>query len=277
MMVHILLSTYNGARYLAQQLDSILAQTYTDWRLYIRDDGSSDGTVALAETYAKRDKRVVVVRDGENLGAMGSFMRLLEQQGDADYFAFADQDDYWAPEKIALCVEAIQKAEAQYPDQPIVVHTDLQVVDSDLQPIAPSFWQYSNIRPDLLDRHIRYMAICNSVTGCTMLFNAKARACAMPVTNRAFMHDAWIALMTMKHGGKVIPLYQTPICYRQHGDNTIGATRYSVMGRTVEKRLQDAEMSYSMAHPIVYANKLQFWVWKTIYLLHRALCPVAKS
>ena len=276
-MVHILLSTYNGERYLAQQLDSILAQTYTDWRLYVRDDGSKDGTVALVEQYAKKDKRIIPMHDGENVGAMRSFMRLLERCDKADYYAFADQDDYWEPEKIAICVRAIEQAEQQYPDLPIVVHTDLQVVDGDLKPIAPSFWRYTNVRPDLLDKNIRYLAICNSVTGCTMLFNGRARACAFPVTNEAFMHDAWIALMTMRQGGKVIPLYDTPIAYRQHGHNTIGATEYSIWSRTLQKRLQDAQMSYSMAHPIVYKNKLQFWVWKMIYLAHRALQPLREA
>lgn len=276
-MIHILLSTYNGERYLKEQLDSIIAQTYTDWRLFVRDDGSTDDTQRIAEQYAEKDDRIRIIDNGKaNIGAMRSFEYLLAQCGGADYYAFADQDDVWRSDKLALSLDAIQQAEKVHPNKPIVVHTDLKVVDEQLHEVAPSFWRYSNIRPDLLDTHIRYMAICNSVTGCTMLFNGLAREGALPIPDKAYMHDAWIALRTLLCGGQVVPLFCTPIAYRQHHDNTLGAVPYSLLGKSFALRKQGARLSYHMSHPEVYSNKVQFGWWKSVYLLHR-VCSTYKQ
>jgi len=270
-MINILLSTYNGERYLAEQLDSILAQTYTDWRLFVRDDGSIDGTKAIIATYAHRDARIAIVADGQNVGAKQSFMSLLEAYGEADYFAFADQDDVWDADKLAICLEKMQEAERRYPNSPVVVHTDLRVVDAQLHEIAPSFWDYCHIRPDILDDHIRYMAFCTSVTGCAMLFNKAARTCSLPMKEKALMHDWWIARQTMFAGGHVIAVWQTTVAYRQHGNNVLGATAYSVLKKPWHQRREEAQRMYALAHPEIYANKIQFWWWKMIYTCHRLL------
>lgn len=268
-MIHILLSTYNGTRYLGEQLDSIIAQSYTDWRLFVRDDGSLDDTLRILTEYAGKDERIKLLKDGENLGACRSFERLMMQCGGADYYAFADQDDVWKPEKLAICVEAMRQQEGLHPHKPVVVHTDLQVVDEKMHEIAPSFWQYSNIRPDLLDSRKYYLAICNSVTGCAMLFNEAARAAALPFPPAAYMHDAWIALKTLLSGGCLIPIHLTPIAYRQHGDNVLGAVEYKVLGRSVSRRRYEAHISYARAKGYVYRNKVQFLIWKMIYFIHR--------
>lgn len=270
-MLHILMSTYNGERYLAEQLDSILAQTYTDWCLFIRDDGSKDGTKAILDAYAAKDPRITIVRDTENVGACRSFERLLEQCGGADYYAFADQDDVWDADKLAICMQVIRAQEKAYPGKPIVVHTDLRVVDEQLQDMAPSFWKYSNIQADLIDAHPHYLAICNSVTGCAMLFNEAARACALPMSKDAYMHDAWVALMTVCRGGQLVPVHRAPIAYRQHEGNVLGAVHYSTFGRSVSRRVYEAGISYCRSRGYVYRNKLHFLLWKTIYFIHRTL------
>ena len=270
-MIHILMSTYNGESYLQEQLDSILAQTYTDWRLFVRDDGSCDKTRNILAEYTLKDARITVVTDDKNMGAKYSFMWLLENNGDAHYIAFADQDDVWDANKLELCMETMQQAEQRFPDSPIVVHSDLRVVDEQLRVIASSFWQYSNIRPDLLDRNIHYMAICTSVTGCAMLFNRAARTCALPMAKSAYMHDLWIAQRTLLAGGHIIPIYQTPIAYRQHHANLLGATEYSAWRKTWQQRKEDIQQVYDLAHPAIFANKMEFWYWKLIYLCHRLL------
>lgn len=271
-MIHILLSTYNGERYLKEQLDSIIAQTYTDWRLFVRDDGSTDDTLRIVEQYAEKDDRIRIIDNGNaNVGAMRSFEYLLKQCDGAEYYAFADQDDVWRSDKLTLSLDVIQQAEKVHSGKPIVVHTDLQVVDENMIEIAPSFWHYSNIQADLLDAHIRYLAICNSVTGCAMLFNKAARDCSLPMSADAYMHDAWLALMTAYHGGYVLPVHQTPVAYRQHGDNVLGAIHYSTFGRSIERRKFEAHVSYARSKGYVYRNKAQFLLWKTIYFLHRSL------
>ena len=270
-MLFILMSTYNGERYLAEQIESIQAQTITEWRLFIRDDGSTDGTRKIIDEYAANDARITILRDKDNIGACRSFERLLTQCGDADYYAFADQDDVWRPDKLDICLSTIQATEKLYPNRPIVVHTDLQVVDEQLQEIAPSFWRYSNIQPDLLDGHIRYLAICNSVTGCAMLFNRQAKMCSLPFSANAYMHDAWVALMSLYNGGLVIPNRQTPIRYRQHKGNVLGAVEYSTFGRSIAQRRYEANVSYGRAKGYVFRNGIHFLVWKTIYFINRVL------
>lgn len=270
------MSTYNGERFLAEQLESILTQTITEWQLFIRDDGSTDKTVDIVEQYAKKDKRISIIKDKKNIGALRSFECLLQQSDEADYYTFADQDDVWQPDKLEICLEVVLQAEKEYPDKPIVVHTDLQVVDEDLTEIAPSFWKYSHIRPDLQDNNIRYLAISNSVTGCAMMFNKRARACCLPIPSKAHMHDAWVALMTAVHGGKVIPVRRTTLAYRQHGENTLGAVKFSIWQGFAQRR-RVSMRNYRMAHPDVYTNQAEFYSWKLIYLLHRALYSLLHS
>ena len=270
-MIHIFLSTYNGEKYLSEQFESIIGQSYRDWRLYVRDDGSSDGTCEILNRYAQRDERITLVADERHLGAKDSFMWMLEEYGEADYFAFADQDDIWDANKLEVSMEAMQEAEHRYPDSPIVVHTDLRVVDEELGVIDSSFWHYSNIRPDLLDKNIHYMAICTSVTGCTMIFNRAARACALPMETNAFMHDWWITQRTMLSGGHIIPVYRASVAYRQHGANVLGAREHAGRHKSWKQRKEDVEQVYMRSHPAIFANKIAFWYWKMIYLCHRLL------
>ncbi len=266
-MLHILLSTYNGERYLSEQIDSILAQTYTEWRLYIRDDGSRDGTKAILKIYAKAHPERIFIDETEpnGLGAMRSFEYLLAQHGDADYFAFADQDDVWLPDKISLCMETIQQEEAKHPDKPIVVHTDLRVVDEQLCELSPSFWAYGGIHPEILDTNIYYLAICNSVTGCAMLMNRAARESVLPFPAHVFMHDAWIGIRVLSTGGKVLPIPQKTILYRQHGDNVCGAQHYRFRLDNLREKYRWAVRSYQTGHPLVFHNIAHFLYWKTRY------------
>lgn len=111
--VDILLSTWNGEKFLACQLDSLLAQDYPALRVLVRDDGSTDGTVGIIRKYAAADSRIVFVNDpgdgrARNLGYRDSFMELLSREDDAEYYAFCDQDDFWFPEKVRLGVEALE-------------------------------------------------------------------------------------------------------------------------------------------------------------------------
>lgn len=265
-MIHILLSTYNGERYLAEQLDSILAQTYTDWRLYVRDDGSNDSTIDILRRYANaHPKQIQLSLENNNLGACASFERLLAQHGGADYYAFCDQDDIWMPDKLSICVEEMQRQEQFQPNKAIVVHTDLQVVDAQLNRLSPSFWEYGGICPDILDGNIHYLAICNSVTGCAMLMNNTARECALPFYANAFMHDAWIGLRVLADGGVVVPINRATIYYRQHIDNVCGAQRYRFRMNNLREKYWLAKRSYATGHPLVFRNKLHFLWWKMIY------------
>lgn len=223
-MIDILLSTYNGERYLREQIDSILAQTYQDWQLIIRDDGSMDSTVDIVQEYIRSYKdRITLLEKNGNKGAMESFGELL-QVSTSDYFMFCDQDDVWLPDKVEQTLNKMLQTEQTITKGcPVVVHTDLIVVDQDLNTINPSYFNYANIKPSLVNSDIDYLLIFNSVTGCTAMGNKAARKNACPIPPFAPMHDSWLAQSTLMAGGKIATLFSPTILYRQHSKNVIGA------------------------------------------------------
>lgn len=222
--ISICMATYNGEQFLRQQLESILAQSNQDWQLLIRDDGSDDNTVRIVEDYADRmPGRVrLVTNNGSHLGASLNFGKLLEY-ADTEYIMFSDQDDVWLPNKIELTLNAMKAAERVYPDKPILIHTDLQVMDSELNTIANSMWSYQKLFPEVGDDLKRIMAQ-NVVTGCTVMINKRARAVSIPVPDEAIMYDWWIALNVCRHG-KIIYVSIPSVLYRQHSSNRLGAQK----------------------------------------------------
>lgn len=261
------MSTYNGGAYLREQIDSILGQTYSDWRLVVRDDGSSDETMTILKAYAEKEERIRIVSDGQNRGVVRSFEYLLTEYGKEGYIAFADQDDVWLPDKLQLSLQRMIETEEEYGAKtPIVVHTDLRIVDKRLHLISPSFWQYSNIHPEILDNDIHYLALCNSVTGCTMLINQAARTVSIPFTAKALMHDYAVAISVCLAQGRLVPIADSTILYRQHGDNTVGALHYTFW-RNMSVRRKEARAHYYAFSSEIFRSKLHFLYWKTRYFL----------
>ncbi len=222
--IDILLATYNGARFLPEQLASLAAQTHSDWRLLVRDDGSSDGSLEVVRDWARGvSQPVEIIEDGRTgLGASLNFAALLESS-DAPYFACCDQDDVWLPEKLEVMLAALQAAEARAgADTPLMAYSDLCVVDGELRPIADSFQQFSR-RPRLQPgRELRQVMMHNVVTGCASLGNAALRQMALPIPPEASMHDWWLAMVAAGLG-ELVWVPQATILYRQHGGNTLGA------------------------------------------------------
>ncbi len=224
--IDILLSTYNGAEYLDGLVMSILNQTYQNWRLLIRDDGSTDHTMDMILTYVKQYPNKIIYIDDNlaNLGPSQSFSKLMDYSN-ADFIMFCDQDDVWIDHKIELTLEKMQSLEEIYPDKPLLVHTDLTVVDKDLQTIANSFWSYQRLNPNY--NSLNYLLIQNIATGCTMMMNKQLKDLVLPVPNESIMHDWWIALVASIYAG-VYHLNTSTVLYRQHGENNIGAKKYSL-------------------------------------------------
>ncbi len=215
--VAILLSTYNGAEYLNEQIESIEQQTYVNWQLYIRDDGSKDQTTKIIQQYQQRDSRIHFLNKGhiENVGVKRSFMNLLANT-QADYYMFCDQDDVWLTEKVAWTLTEMQQNERSA--VPCLVHTDLMVVDQDLKAQRVMFGR------DFQDA-FRDVLYSNSVTGCTIMLNEALRQILLQQSfdwQRIVMHDWWFALVAAAFGD-IYYLAKPTILYRQHGDNTFGA------------------------------------------------------
>jgi len=222
------MATYNGRKYLKQQIDSIFAQSNQQWQLLLRDDGSFDDTINIIEAYmTKYPSQIRLITDNEgHLGASLNFGRLLEYS-DTEYIMFSDQDDVWLPNKVEITLNTMKVAEQIYPDRPILIHTDLRVVDSDLNTIADSMWSYQKLFPDVGDDLNRIMAQ-NVVTGCTMMINRKAKAVSIPIPREAIMYDWWIAIKVTEHG-KIIHIPDKHVLYRQHPDNLVGAKKAQTM------------------------------------------------
>lgn len=218
----ILLSTYNGERYLREQLDSIFAQTDQDWRLVVRDDGSTDATVSILQEYKERypESLLLLPSDG-NLGPIFSF-ELLMRSCDSDYVLFCDQDDVWLPNKVELTRAVMMEQEKDRKEVPMVVFTDLKVVDADLNIIADSFWKYSKIDTSI-SQDFDMLCVHGVATGCTMMVNRSAIEKALPFPKEVRMHDAWLVLCTSKAKGVIGHLSEPTILYRQHANNVVGA------------------------------------------------------
>lgn len=218
------MATYNGAAFLAAQLDSILAQDTDRWHLTVSDDGSTDATPEILEDYARRfPEKITRVFSGRRFGNARDHFFWLMAQCEAEYMHFADQDDVWHPEKVRVMQEALEQAEAQYGAQtPLLVFTDQAVVDEDLNPLAPSLMKMQQQEPQNTD--YRNLLFRNVVTGCTAAINRAlaqiAGACRNPA--QTVMHDWWLGL-TAARFGKLLYLEQATIDYRQHGHNSVGA------------------------------------------------------
>lgn len=234
-IVDILMSTYNGAKYLEEQINSIINQDYKSWSLLIRDDGSADSTVKIISDFASQDARITILKsDSKNIGPADSFMQLLAHSS-SDYFMFADQDDVWLPDKISFTLNTLKKIESR-PSKPCLVYTDLEVVDEQLNLISPSFLRYQRLDPRKFSCFRREL-LQNIVTGCTLGGNAALREKALQVmtgkSEAIIMHDWWLALVAF-YFGSVTYMPTAPILYRQHGNNQLGAKgsgfkRYAAM------------------------------------------------
>lgn len=222
-MVQVLLATYNGCGFIEEQVNSILRQTYQDFKILIRDDGSTDGTVDVVDRLASLNpgKIEVYTRVGENKGVRQNFEELLKMST-ANYVMFSDQDDVWFPEKIQISLDRVLSAERDYGcDKPLLAFTDLSVVDADLNLLSSSFWGYQKLDVGL-SKNWRDLVVQNVVTGCTVIMNKAARDVCLPFPNIEMLHDHWVASVISKNGF-VLPIDSPTIYYRQHGANVEAA------------------------------------------------------
>ncbi len=219
--VDVLLATYNGEKYLREQLDSILNQTYKNINLIISDDCSNDNTVSILEEYKRKDDRVILYLQEKNIGSNKNFEFLLGKIS-SDYYMFSDQDDVWHKNKIEICMREMLEKNAD------LVFTDLEVVDENLKLINKSF----NTKMKLIKKISKYSDyrleyLYNCVTGCTMLLKTSNLVDILPLPkNKDILHDYWIALIS-SISGKVCYIPESTVEYRQHSKNQVGTKRYT--------------------------------------------------
>lgn len=230
-LILVLLPVFNGERYLAEQLNSIFAQSHNNILLVCRDDGSTDGSAAVIAQYltVHSEKMQLLENHQGNLGASGSFSLLMQWALDymqsctqKVYVALADQDDIWHAEKLACTLQIMTSVESG--QVPVLVHSDLNVVDKDGQLISPSLMVYQGLDPSRTS--FSAQLVSNTVTGCTLLINQALLHKALPVPADAVMHDWWLSLVA-SYFGQLLFVDKSLVDYRQHGRNTLGARAHT--------------------------------------------------
>ncbi|MBT7504520.1 MAG: glycosyltransferase family 2 protein [Gemmatimonadales bacterium] len=216
--VGIVLAVHNGAAYLEEQVESIRAQTHEKWRLWIRDDGSTDDTAELVDRLAARDERVSRVHDNsQRLGAGPSFGTLLQglPRG-IEYVFCCDADDVWFTDKIERSLDTMREAEMEG-GGPLLVHSDLRVADSALALIHTSYWELIGINPN--NTSFPGLFVHNVATGPTMMMNRDLFERVTPIPQEAAYQDWWITLVAGAVG-RVVAIPEPTVTYRRHDSNT---------------------------------------------------------
>ena len=272
--IAVLLATYNGGKYIWEQLESLFQQSCNEFHLYVRDDGSSDDTMKIVGQFREMyPDRVTILKDSQkHRGAAKSFMYLLENV-DSEYYMFCDQDDIWLPEKIEKTFARMKEIETEYAKKvtaakkvPILVATDLGVVDEQLNLLSYSF--NKDLKIDVFRKHPELICVRHVVTGCTMMFNRAAKLAALPMSPRATMHDEWVALCVHFKGGVISILDDSTILYRQHTSNTLGAeqARKGFFARAIARAGQKQFFQVAkLLHKDFGLSYLKFLMYKILY------------
>ena len=236
MKVDILMATYNGQKYLKEQIESILNQTFQEFRLIICDDCSKDETWKILEKYQKKDHRIEIVCNEQNLGYNKNFEKLLRMVK-APYFMLSDQDDFWLPNKVEESYNMITSGKYA------LVCSDLEVVNQNLETIHPSMWEFwpdYNIKKKIKKaRDYRSCLMTNCITGCTTIVDSKLIPKLIPLPGYPIVHDWWIGLVAGSEGD--IGYIEKPLIkYRQHGNNQIGYVKHKTIyqfSRTLRRHM----------------------------------------
>ncbi len=241
-MIAIIMATYNGEEYLREQLDSLFQNTCQDWKLYLFDDGSTDGTIEIAKTYQKAyPGRIMIRSNPKNLKSARNFFagfRQVWKEAPAEYYMFCDQDDCWDPDKIECSLKKLRQMEKREgKNTPLLVYTDSRLTDEDGRVTAPSFQKASRYRRILEQtsrgkkrlQRLAHLLIENTMPGCTQMLN---QALANQVfenegfPDRLKMHDWWLGLVAAAFG-EIGYLDQATMSYRQHRGNVVGGSGFA--------------------------------------------------
>ena len=228
--IDILLATYNGSKYLHEQLDSILNQSYGNINVIIRDDGSSDNTVMIIKEYEQKDSRVRLLNDNlGNLGFVRNFEELMKNST-SEYLMFSDQDDIWYNNKVETSytrIKAIEETNGK--SCPILVHTNSKIMNYEKQTKSLFISDYaknSSFENSLFNFFVQ---------GSTMLINESLKREALPFSKEVYLHDRYLHLIAEFIG--IRAYIDTPTMdYRQHSNNEIGSRGTNIIKRLISSR-----------------------------------------
>ncbi len=224
--IQVLLATYNGENFISDQIYSVLLNFNKmndfDCSILISDDQSTDNTINIVNNIKSKDPRVVLI-DNERKGGVKNNFNYLIGKADADYIFFCDQDDFWLPDKISIFIEKFIELEGE--NKPLLIHSDLCVVDKTLSPLHTSMFEYQIIRRE---PSFSNLIVSNSITGCVLAINSPLLTMVKKSSvEKSIMHDWYIGLIASAFG----TLYHIPkslILYRQHDNNQVGAKAFGL-------------------------------------------------
>ena len=227
MKVSIALCTFNGEKYILDQLRSIRSQTRKPDELVVCDDASTDKTLDILYSFKKSCPFPLhIFKNETNLGSSNNFGKAL-QLCEGDVIALSDQDDVWLPHKIKVTLDTMTALEKRHrKNKSLLVHTDAKVVDENLHEIAPSLWQYQKSNPGK-GSTLKRLLLQNVATGCTVMVNKTLRDMMLPIPPEAMMHDWWMALVASALG-QIAYVSEPTLLYRQHEKNDTGAKPWNV-------------------------------------------------
>lgn len=245
-MVDVLLATFNGEKFISEQIDSVLRQTYQNFRILIRDDNSQDRTVEIIKTYrAKYPDKIVFISDDVKCGSSASNFMQLTRYAVSDYVMYCDQDDFWMPDKIEVTLNKMLELEKKAgSDKPVLVFADYKMADQNLNEM-----EYRMKSNQVSACHLEFnrLLVQNYVTGCLMMANKALYSMMGEYHKDILMHDWWAALLASSMG-VIYHLPKTVMLYRQHEDNVVGAVnvrslRYR-LGKVLDRNTRNMKYLY---------------------------------
>lgn len=245
--IAILMATYNGENYLEEQIKSILQQTYSNWELYIHDDGSEDNTVNIINEYSCKNPKKIHVIKGVKTGSAKSNFFYLMRNVDAPYVMFCDQDDIWLKEKIQTTYQFMLETEKYTgKNTPVLVFSDLKIVDKNLNTIADRMSTYQKLNTK--NTQFKNFLIQNVVTGNTTILNNACLKKSLEINDitDVIMHDWWCSLVAA-YFGTIAYVDKPLVLYRQHKNNSIGAKAITNMRYIMSKMFKLSEIRESLS------------------------------
>ncbi|WP_282111043.1 glycosyltransferase family 2 protein [Shewanella algicola] len=228
--VTILLATYNGELFIQDQIDSLKKQTYSNFQVFISDDGSTDNTLKIINSNLD-DSRFKLLCNQRKGGVVNNFNFLLNCSIDTEYIMLCDQDDFWLNNKIEIMLNEFKLIESESYNVPLLLFSDLTLVDQKLKKISSSFYKHLNFNPEN-NIDLRYISWRSTVYGCSVIFNLKLVNVYNEFKLKKFspMHDHLLALLAARHG-RIHFLDKSFTYYRQHSNNVVGGSKKSLLSK----------------------------------------------
>ena len=243
--VQICLATYNGEAYIASFLDSLVNQTFKKFEILVSDDGSTDNTLNIIDSY--KDQLKIAAYQNHSTTPRGpaeNFMGLLKFSS-ADYVFLADQDDVWLSDKISVCLENIEDSASDDLNIPKLVFSDYCVVDQHLCVVEKSGLAKAS-RCFSVNKLMESIEYTNFVPGCTVMINRKLvdLAISFERNSHILMHDWWLVLLGKYHGGIFMYIQKPLVMYRQHQHNVVGASVETSLVKKISKFLKSPSLKF---------------------------------